>query len=1092
MKSVIGIIIFLSFLLPNTVQAQRRGNVWYFGGGAGIHFNSGSPIPLPPSGMTATEGCASIADRVTGALLFYTNGLAVWNRESAIMANGSGLKGGLSSTQSALIVPAPRNDFRYYVFTSDPGIYEDVPHEGIHYSIVDMRGDKGYGEVVTKNILLLRPACEKLTAILHPDSQSVWIIAHGLSNNKFYSWLLTDTGIADPVVSAVGSVYDTGAGYMKASPDGSSIAAVMGGTGQVELFEFDSKTGIVSDAVCIRSEERISYGIHTYSYGLSFSPGSCRLYAQIGDTLFQYDVSDRDSIKILNSQKKIAVATRFSEQITLGMQIGPDRVLYLSKTGGSLGAIRYPDAVGLAAGYIPQAVELTSGTQGGAGLPNMVDGWFARDGGCAPQIEPFVRGDTTLCAGGIVRFSVPWNDAPGVPVQWRFPGGAPSYSTDTAVDVRYDTPGNWSVDVRWQNLSGEWDTALGTVVVHPLPVVRAVPDTAVCVGDAALLRAEGGVDYHWRPSKGLACDTCAETVARPESTTRYIVEAVDANGCRGYDTVQIAVHWKPEADIQGDTLVCAGDSVRLQAYGSDPGPGYSYRWKAAEVPDCDTCFAIVARPLGTTTYHVLVSNAYGCVAEDSVRITVRSGGGLQMSGDTAMCAGGSVVLSAAGAERYRWSPAEGLSCTDCDSPVATPSRSMTYYVVGTRSGEACPALDSVRVDVRAAPVIDAGNDTSICAGEGARLSASGGTRYQWDFSADLSCLDCADQVVYPAVTTTYYVRGMNESGCEGWDSVRVIVAESAVADAGETKAVCSGDSVRLAVDGGIGWQWEPGAGLSCTDCRDPMASPGATTLYRIRVVNAAGCLGEDSVLVVVDERVSVRARIGRNYRGMSDEPLVLSVELEKALGGVKVGELSVDLSYDGRVMRVAPESIKNLLPGTALEGWQVEVVSMESGQLRLKFRDVSGAGLLPSDTLFRFEGRLYLSSVRATEIPFRLDAPDGCVSFLTDPGRAELDSICGLNFRLIELGAAKYKEPTVSPNPGRERVRIEFSLGLEGETQLEIYNAMGVRMGILIHEYLRAGEYSVEWDAGRYPSGIYYYRLVSGGWNAEGEVRITR
>lgn len=1092
MKHILLGVALLALLLPYTASAQRQGNIWYFGSRAGIDFNDGAPRPLPPSAMYSIEGCASIADRVTGELLFYTNGQMIWDRRHEVMENGDDLAGHVSSTQSSVIIPDPGDSYRYYVFTSDEYPLNgnlnfngnNQGNRGINYSIVDMQGNGGLGSVIVKNVSLLDSATEKMVAIQHADRESYWLVAHELHSNRFFAWTIAADGVSVPVISSIGHVYSSdldffghlSRGYMKASPNGKKLALGSFGLDSVDLFDFDPLTGVVSNRLALPSEP---------TYSLSFSPGGCRLYIGQGGTLVQYTLDSENSVEILASRRQAG----FGEDMIWAMQLGPDGRIYISQP--SLGVIDYPDAQGLSCGYRPRVIPLDEWNLS-AGLPNMVDGWFARDGGCAPQIEPFVRGDTALCAGGTVRFSVPWSGNSGVPVQWRFSGGAPSYSTDTAVDVRYEIPGNWPVNVRWQDPSGEWDSAFGTVVVHPLPVVRAVPDTAVCVGDAALLRAQGGVSYRWSPSTGLACDTCAETVARPESTTRYIVEAVDANGCRGYDTVRIAVHWKPEADIQGDTLVCAGDSVRLQAYGSDPGPGYSYRWKAAEVPDCDTCFSIVARPLGTTTYHVLVSNAYGCVAEDSVRITVRSGGGLLMSGDTGICAGGSVVLSAAGAERYRWQPAEGLSCTDCDSSVAVPSRSMTYYVVGTRSGEACPALDSVRVEVYTPPVIDAGNDTVICAGQGVQLRASGGTQYQWDFSADLSCLDCAEPVVYPGSTTTYYVRGINEWGCEGMDSVQVVVVRSTVVDAGETKAMCSGDSVRLAVDGGIGWQWEPAAGLSCADCRDPIASPDTTTLYRVRVVNAAGCLGEDSVLVVVNERVAVRARIGRNYRGMSDEPLVLSVELEEVSDGVKIGELSVDLDYDGRVMRVAPESIKNLLPGTALEGWQVEVVSAESGRLRLKFTDMSGAGLLPSDTLFRFEGRLYLSNVQATEIPFRLDAPGGCVSFLTDPGRAELDSICGLNFRLIELGAAKYKEPTVSPNPGRERVRIEFSLGLEGETQLEIYNAMGVRVGILIDDHLRAGGYSVEWDAGLHPSGTYYYRLVSGGWIAEGEVRIAR
>ena len=118
---------FFSFILSICVAtqlfAQRQNNQWRFGQNAAIDFNSAPPAS--PSGcvIQTPEGSASIADRQTGALLFYTNGITVWNANNQPMPNGSGLLGGtsdlLSSTTAAVIIPKPQSTNLYYIVTID-------------------------------------------------------------------------------------------------------------------------------------------------------------------------------------------------------------------------------------------------------------------------------------------------------------------------------------------------------------------------------------------------------------------------------------------------------------------------------------------------------------------------------------------------------------------------------------------------------------------------------------------------------------------------------------------------------------------------------------------------------------------------------------------------------------------------------------------------------------------------------------------------------------------------------------------------------------------------------------------------------------
>src|SRR5690349_19226675 len=110
-------IILLTFLLlPLALLAQQEASKWYFGRFAGLDFSSGSPEVISGGQINTLEGVATISDH-SGNLLFYTDGMTVWNRFHQVMSNGTGLHGHPSSTQSAVVVPVIGDATRYYIFT---------------------------------------------------------------------------------------------------------------------------------------------------------------------------------------------------------------------------------------------------------------------------------------------------------------------------------------------------------------------------------------------------------------------------------------------------------------------------------------------------------------------------------------------------------------------------------------------------------------------------------------------------------------------------------------------------------------------------------------------------------------------------------------------------------------------------------------------------------------------------------------------------------------------------------------------------------------------------------------------------------------
>ena len=364
---VLGILISII-----TYSQQNTANIWYFANHAGINFNTGIPLALIDGQTDILEGCATICDE-NGNLLFYSDGVSIWNKNHQVMLNGSGLMGNTSATQSAIITPYPLNDSLYYIFTVDAA--ENHVQNGLRYSIVDMNLDGGLGGVTsTKNVLLESPVTEKLTTVVHDQCINVWLIAHRWDSDEFIVYEISPTGIDTiPVVSAIGSVHQGGysgtpylngwvnvAGYMKSNIQGTKIALAIMRMYKFELFDFDNSSGILSNYY-------VSATTYDYSYGVEFSPDGSMLYGSAlnNSKVYQFDLT---SPTPLSSSTIIANS---STHVPSALQLGPNGKIYVSiRDYEYLGVIDNPNNLGTSCNFIHDAVYL-DGKISKAGLPSL-------------------------------------------------------------------------------------------------------------------------------------------------------------------------------------------------------------------------------------------------------------------------------------------------------------------------------------------------------------------------------------------------------------------------------------------------------------------------------------------------------------------------------------------------------------------------------------------------------------------------------------------------------------------------------------------------------------------------------------------------
>lgn len=86
------------------------------------------------------------------------------------------------------------------------------------------------------------------------------------------------------------------------------------------------------------------------------------------------------------------------------------------------------------------------------------------------------------------------------------------------------------------------DSVSRFVEAYSLPKVTAGKDTSIEKGFGIKLNAIGAQNYNWFPSYGLNNPTLKDPFSNPDSSTTYIVEGIDANGCKNYDTLRVTIN----------------------------------------------------------------------------------------------------------------------------------------------------------------------------------------------------------------------------------------------------------------------------------------------------------------------------------------------------------------------------------------------------------------------------------------------------------------------------------------------------------------------------------------------------------------------
>jgi gliding motility-associated-like protein len=707
--------------LATTLFAQNEANIWYFGNYAGMDFNPGPPVALTNGALTTSEGCASIAD-AAGNLLFYSDGKNVWNKNHVIMVNGTGLLGNASSTQSAIIVPKPGSNTIYYIFT----VADFSNTDGLNYSEVDMTLDAGNGAVTAnKNVFVLNPVYEKVTAVAHANNQDIWVITHEWGNDAYQAFLVTSTGVnLTPVTSNVGTAL-TGSppgracGYLKGSPQGDRLASANCGIDFFEVYDFDNATGVVSNAVYLPSPA--SSG----TYGVEFSPNGQLLYGSnwSGSEMYQFDLNAGTATDILNTMNTYPNDVR-------ALQLGPDGKIYGARLGGFLAVINDPDVWGPGHNYVSNGVNLL-GQNSSYGLPTFIQTYFVN---AAFTFANICLDDTTVFTSSVSTYdSLLWNFDDPISGSLNF--------ADTANPIHFfaDT-GSYDVSlvVWYQGIS---DTSWQTVNIIS-PEVDLGSDTTLCDGE--IFNADAtttGASYLWN-------DNSTNSTLNITQAGSYWVE-ITVGGCTAYDTIDVAYSPAPIIDLGNDTILCNSGTFTIDATTA----GGTYLWN-----DNSTNATLDVTQSGTYSVEVTVN---GCSSTDNITVTFNAASTVNIGNDTTLCVGGMLNLDAtATGGSYLWSD-------NSTNPTLNIVQSGTYWVEVTVNG--CSKIDSILITDSPVPTVF-WPDSTLCAGTSMVLNATNqNASYLWQ--------DLSTNATFTVTDSGFYGVEINVDNCLTYYGINISLEE---------------------------------------------------------------------------------------------------------------------------------------------------------------------------------------------------------------------------------------------------------------------------------------------------------------------------
>ncbi|MBK9318495.1 MAG: gliding motility-associated C-terminal domain-containing protein [Bacteroidetes bacterium] len=402
-----------------------------------------------------------------------------------------------------------------------------------------------------------------------------------------------------------------------------------------------------------------------------------------------------------------------------------------------------------------------------------------------PQVN--LGSDTTLCPGNLLVLNA---GNPGATFNWS--------NSTSAQTLNVSSAGTYWVQVE-NNICLSRDSI---VVAYSQPLSSS-NDTSLCLGQTFTIQATGTGTLLWS-------DGSSATSLVVSTTGTYWVESND-NGCVQRDTTIVTFAALPSVNFGADDVLCPGDTIVLNAFNT----GASYTWNTGA-----TTSQLEVTTAGTFIVQAMVGS---CSSGDTIIITTEPE--LILMPDTNLCEPETISISTGLAGSYLWSTGSTLSAINV---------TQTGNYVLTLTTLNCVQRDTVVVNVQALPIVDFGNDTTLCPGASLLLDATNaGAVYAWQDGSTLPD--------FTVLSSGLYYADVSIGRCADVDSISVdfIPQLTSLPDSN----LCEPETITLSAGINGSYNWSTGSTAASI-------TVGQTGSYILTVTNS-NCIQRDTIQINV-------------------------------------------------------------------------------------------------------------------------------------------------------------------------------------------------------------------------------------------------
>ncbi|MBA2612200.1 MAG: gliding motility-associated C-terminal domain-containing protein [Bacteroidetes bacterium] len=384
------------------------------------------------------------------------------------------------------------------------------------------------------------------------------------------------------------------------------------------------------------------------------------------------------------------------------------------------------------------------------------------------------------------------------------------------------------------------------------PNLTPLPLMTICAGNSTILSSSltCNLDWYNAPTGGTLLGSSPNYSTSPLFTTTTFYIDDPSCGITGTRTaVEVTVVPLPIINvITNNPLICIGQSATLTASGAT-----TYTWAPSISLNSTLDYSVIATPVVNSVYTVTGSNG-NCSGTNSIPINLVPQPAPAITAiDNKVCFGSTLTLNASGAQTYSWLPASLLSNTNGSVVIASPTSATNFTLVGVNTIGIISCVQQTTYSVNVLPYavpFTSGNVT-ICEGDEAVLTVSGGNTFNWAPNQGLSNSTDFGVVVSPNATSVYSVTVSNNGYCGTTATVLVHVNPKPTVFAGRDTSFNLKEPMIITAIGDGTLKWISGDDISCADCPSTQIFPIKNSCYVIEAINGYGCRATDEVCIDV-------------------------------------------------------------------------------------------------------------------------------------------------------------------------------------------------------------------------------------------------